>query len=48
MREQLLTDFDKIISDSNLSNKDVETKRTSLSKFIEDGFPTKKKKIGNF
>ena len=48
MREQLLTDFDKIISDSNLSNKDVETKRTSLSKFIEDGFPTKKKEDWKF
>ena len=48
MREQLLTDFDKIISDSNFSNKDVETKRTSLSKFIEDGFPTKKKEDWKF
>ena len=43
MREQLVTDFDKIISDSNFSKKDIELKRISLDKFIEDGFPTKKK-----
>tara|TARA_B100000401_G_scaffold375686_1_gene275784 strand:- start:176 stop:1423 length:1248 start_codon:yes stop_codon:yes gene_type:complete len=41
MREQILTDFDKIISDSNFSNKDIEFKRESLNKFIENGFPTK-------
>ena len=43
MREQLLTDFDKIISDSKFSNNDIEHKRKSLNKFIENGFPTKKK-----
>ena len=36
MREQLVTDFDKIISDSNFSKKDIELKRISLDKFIED------------
>ena len=42
MREQILTDFDKIISDSNFSNKDIEFKKEkSLNKFIENGFPTK-------
>ena len=34
MREQLVTDFDKIISDSNFSKKDIELKRISLDKFI--------------
>ena len=48
MREQLLTDFDKIISDSNFSKKDIELKRISLDKFIEDGFPTKKKEDWKF
>ena len=48
MREQLVTDFDKIISDSNFSKKDIERKRISLDKFIEDGFPTKKKEDWKF
>ena len=48
MREQLVTDFDKIISDSNFSKKDIELKRISLDKFIEDGFPTKKKEDWKF
>ena len=48
MREQILTDFDKIISDSNFSNKDIEFKRESLNKFIENGFPTKKNEDWKF
>ena len=48
MREQLLTDFDKIISDSKFSKKDIELKRISLDKFIEDGFPTKKNEDWKF
>ena len=48
MREQLVTDFDKIISDSNFSKKDIDLKRISLDKFIEDGFPTKKKEDWKF
>ena len=48
MREQLITDFDKIISDSNFSKKDIELKRTSLKKFIDHGFPSKKKEDWKF
>ena len=48
MREQLLTDFDKIISDSNFSNNDIEFKKKSLNKFIENGFPTKKNEDWKF
>ena len=48
MREQLLTDFDKIISDSKFSNNDIEHKRKSLNKFIENGFPTKKNEDWKF
>ncbi len=48
MREQLITDFDKIISDSNFSKKDIEFKRTSLKKFIDHGFPSKKKEDWKF
>ena len=48
MREQLLTDFDKIISDSNFSNNDIELKKKSLNKFIENGFPTKKNEDWKF
>ena len=48
MREQLLTDFDKIISDSKFSKNDIEDKRKSLNKFIENGFPTKKNEDWKF
>ena len=48
MREQLLTYFDKIISDSNFSNNDIEFKKKSLNKFIENGFPTKKNEDWKF
>ena len=48
MTEQLQMDFDKIIKSSGVSEKDIDLKRKYLEKFIERGFPNRKKKIGNF
>ncbi len=42
MKEQLKTDFAKIQKVSSFSDKDVETKRFYLNKFIERGFPNRK------
>ena len=47
MREQLLTDLINYFR-LKFSNNDIEQKRKSLNKFIENGFPTKKMKIGSF
>ena len=48
MKEQLLKDFNSSIKNLSLSQKDIELKRISLDKFIEDGFPTKKKEDWKF
>ena len=42
MTEQIKTDFEKIVSTSDFSEKDIEFKRKYLNKFIETGFPSKK------
>ena len=42
MEEQLKTDFEKIIKNSNFSKKDKELKENYLNKFIESGFPNRK------
>ncbi|MDC0061034.1 Fe-S cluster assembly protein SufD [Candidatus Pelagibacter sp.] len=42
MIEQIKTDFEKIVSTSDFSEKDIEFKRKYLNKFIEAGFPSKK------
>ena len=42
MTEQLQLDFDKIIKTSNISKKNIDTKRNHLKKFIESGFPNRK------
>ena len=42
MKEQLQSDFNKIIESSKISKIDVELKRNFLNKFIENGFPNKK------
>ena len=47
MKEQLQKDFDNIIKNLSLSQKDIEIKKFSLDNFINKGFPIEKKKIGN-
>ena len=42
MKEQLQTDFDKIIKTSNFSKKDIDIKQNSLNKFIKTGFPSRR------
>jgi len=42
MEEQLKIDFDKIIKNSNFSEKDIRFKKDNLNKFISSGFPNKK------
>ncbi len=42
MKEQLKIDFEKIQKVSSFSNKDVETKKFYLDKFIKSGFPNRK------
>ena len=42
MREQLQSDFEKILRISNFSDKDIEFKKDHLNKFIENGFPNRK------
>ena len=42
MKEQLKTDFEKILKISNFSEEDIEFKKNHLNKFIESGFPSRK------
>ncbi len=42
MKEQLITDFEKILKISQLSEKDIKFKKNHLNKFIESGFPNRK------
>jgi len=48
MMEQLQLDFDKIIKTSNISKKDIDSKRNYLEKFIESGFPNRKQENWKF
>ena len=48
MTEQLQLDFDKIIKTSNISKKDIDSKRNYLEKFIESGFPNRKQEDWKF
>ena len=48
MTEQLQIDFDKITKSLGISEKDKEFKRKYLKKFIESGFPNKKKENWKF
>ena len=48
MREQLKSDFDRIIKTSNISKKDAELKKNYLEKFIEIGFPNRKQENWKF
>ena len=42
MIDQIKTDFEKIIKNSNLSKSDIKLKRKYLDNFIENGFPGRK------
>ena len=48
MTEQLQLDFDKIIKTSNISKRDIDSKRNYLEKFIESGFPNRKQENWKF
>ena len=48
MKEQLQKDFDNIIRNLNLSQKDIEIKKFCLDNFIDKGFPNKKNEDWKF
>ena len=48
MKEQLKTDFEKLIKSSNLSKKNVELKKENFNYFIENGFPNKREENWKF
>ena len=48
MKEQLQKDFQNIINDLNLSQKDIEIKKFYLSNFIDRGFPNRKEEDWKF
>ena len=48
MKEQLQKDFDNIIKNLSLSQKDVEIKKFSLDNFINKGFPNRKEEDWKF
>ena len=48
MKEQLKTDFEKLIKSSNLSKKNVELKKENFNHFIKNGFPNKREENWKF
>ena len=42
MIEQLKIDFNKIIKNSGFSDSEIKLKKNHLSKFIENGYPSRK------
>ena len=48
MKEQLQKDFDNIIKNLSLSQKDIEIKKFSLDNFINKGFPNRKEEDWKF
>ena len=48
MKEQLQKDFDNIIKNLNLSQRDIEIKKFSLDSFINRGFPSRKEEDWRF
>ena len=48
MKEQLQKDFDNVIKDLSLSQKDIEIKKFFLDNFINRGFPNKKEEDWKF
>ena len=45
MKEQLQKDFNNIIENLNLSQKDIKIKQFYLDNFINKGFPNRKKGV---
>jgi Fe-S cluster assembly protein SufD len=48
MTEKLQLDFEKIVKSSNISEKDIQSKREYLKKFIDTGFPSRKQENWKF
>ena len=48
MTEKLQLDFNKITKTSNISKKEIDSKRNYLEKFIESGFPSRKQENWKF
>ena len=48
MTEQLQLDFDKITKTSNISKKEIDSKKNYLEKFIKSGFPNRKQENWKF
>ena len=48
MKEQLQRDFDNIIKNLSLSQKDIEIKRFYLDNFIDRGFPNRREEDWKF
>ena len=48
MTEQLQSDFDKTIRNLDISDKEIQFKKSSLSKFIGSGFPNRKQEDWKF
>ena len=42
MKEQLKTDFDKVIKNLKLSKQEIELREKNLNEFIKNGFPNKR------
>jgi len=48
MTDQLQLDFEKILKVSDISKKNIDSKRNYLNKFIENGFPNRKNENWKF
>ena len=48
MREQIQSDFDKIIKTLKISKEEIQIKKDFLNKFIARGFPNKKQEDWKF
>ena len=48
MKEQLQKDFDNIIKDLSLSQRDIEVKKFFLDSFVIRGFPNRKEEDWKF
>ena len=48
MKEQLQKDFDNIIKNLSLSQRDIELKRFYLDNFIDRGFPNRREEDWKF
>ena len=48
MREQLQSDFDKIVKTTKISKEEIQAKKDFLNKFIESGFPNRKQEDWKF